>query len=102
MIEDLAHLGTVTLNMKVGECLVLPRSEWQRISPNNPMTGEPGIERLKSNVVGAAWEWEFQLDPVSGDFFMRKIEPDGKRRHVDWDRRARFQEVPDGTFVSAI
>lgn len=99
MVDSLQDLTAITMKMKVGQSLTLSLFDIKRISPDNWLTGESGIDRLKSNIVGSAYDWDFRLHPMTGDLTMRKVEADGKRRHVDYDRREFFDEQPDGTFV---
>lgn len=98
MVGSLDELAYVTMKMKPGECLKLDRHTIRRISPDNWLTGEPGIDRLKSNIVGAAYDWRFDVDPLNGSLTMCRVQGDGKRRHVDYDRRHLFIENADGTF----
>ena len=90
--EEIRHILEQINAMKVGECFDISHMFWRHI-PHHPFTGEPGIERLKSKIVGAMYCYRFTINPVTHDLTIHRIEEDGLIHQVDWDRRDFFRNV---------
>lgn len=69
--------------------------------PNNPFTGEPGIERFKSNLIGHSWgAFLVTEDPLTMTTTVTRHEPGDRRVACDWDRRHLFKRNKDGYLES--
>lgn len=95
----LDEIVSITSRMRVGDVFVVRRHELKMLGGDNFFTGETVIDRLKSNIIGSAWEFVVEKDLMTGDLFIKRIQPDGKRRHVDHDRRHLYNRESDGTFT---
>ena len=59
---------------------------------NGAMFAPP--DRVLENIIGAAYEWSYQINPISGNvIFMRAIKPDyEKRTYISPDRRSSHEQ----------
>jgi len=96
---NLEEIQYRTYNMKVGERLDIDlRDLYDSGIRGNWLTGESALDRIKSNIVGSAWCYKFHDNPFRNSITIEKIESDGKRRHVDYDRQWMYDKNPDGTY----
>jgi len=96
---DLEYIINTTSRMEVGQKLIISRYELKELGGYNFLTGETVIDRIKSNIIGSATQFRFTCDLRTGDFIIDRIRSDGKRRHVDHDRRHLYHEPVEGIFM---
>lgn len=86
-MRTIYDIARVCNRMEEGQALTLAGSVI-RTFPVNPWTGEPPLERLKSNLMGYAWGgFEIREDLLEDRITIIRRQEGNKLLHHDWDRR---------------
>ena len=96
---DAQYIINTTYRMKEGQCFDLSLRDVRRVFPANWLTGESSLDRLKTNIIGSAHSFIFDVNKFEDKVTIQKINPDGKIRHVDYDRKHFYEENSDGTYT---
>ena len=82
-------------NMPVGYFLTVDVRDLR----DNPFTGEPGISRILSSIVGSMYSFKYWTHEYRRSVTVESKKNDGTIWHVDFDRLYLYDKRLDGSYI---